>query len=106
MEIENPVAKSYSLAVKIVNREVYQVTSYSMLGTSDVTSFDGKSIDLPGLATLCLNVCFRPQEYGERQNNGELVLSCEEVCSRLCSSLFRLKFLILLSAKDIAVLLN
>lgn len=79
MEIENPVAKSYSLIPEIVSRGVIEVESYYVKGTSEVFLFDGKSIVLPSLSALCMNIRFRPQEYGEWLNDGEIILSCEEV---------------------------
>ncbi|VUZ51196.1 unnamed protein product, partial [Hymenolepis diminuta] len=50
VEIENPVAKSYSLIPDIVNRDVIAVESYYVKGTSEVFLFDGKSIVLPSLS--------------------------------------------------------
>ncbi|VDL18967.1 unnamed protein product [Hymenolepis diminuta] len=79
VEIENPVAKSYSLIPDIVNRDVIAVESYYVKGTSEVFLFDGKSIVLPSLSALCLNVRCRPQEYGKWLNDGEIILSCEEL---------------------------
>nr|CDS34349.1 hypothetical protein HmN_000587200 [Hymenolepis microstoma] len=87
VEIENPVEKSYSLMPEIVNKAVITVESYYVKGASKVFRFDDKSLILPGLSTLCLNVRFRPQEYGKWLNDGEIILSCEELGEiRICLS--------------------